>query len=238
MDHSEEERSESPSRKEKIKGKWKKLKESSKEKWKKDSTEEPQEITPLQPENTIIAFDLHHVLARPKTKLMAKTIKNHPDKKQLIKALQASGFVKQLILARIAGKDDTVPEKKMKDLTLNCEKDKDKDRYSVLNPLVTELCNCQEPDYPTFELISILIFFNFLIIFSYLIDLGKLKANGYSIYLLSNIGSDYFTQLQNMWPPNIFNDFDGFYTTNPDHGYVKKPSPEIFDLFVFDYNFE
>ena len=37
-----------------------------------------------------------------------------------------------------------------------------------------------------------------------------------------------------MWPPNIFNDFDGFYTTNPDHGYVKKPSPEIFDLYVFN----
>lgn len=64
-----------------------------------------------------------------------------------------------------------------------------------------------------------------------------MKSYGYSIYLLSNIGTDYFNQLREMWESNIFKNFDGFYTTNPDHGYVKKPHPDIFDLYVFCTNF-
>merc|ERR1711974_360841 len=111
-----------------------------------------------------------------------KVIFKHPDKKLLVKSLQASGFVKQLVLARVAGKDDTVPEKKMKDLTISCEKEKDKERYKVLNPLVTELCNAQDPDLPTFEIIR------------------ELKSQNFGIYLLSNIGSDYFNALRNAWP--------------------------------------
>merc|ERR1711879_802925 len=63
----------------------------------------------FDPNTTIIAFDLHHVLARPNKKQIAKVIFKHPEKKLLVKSLQGSGFVKQVVLARIAGKDDTVP---------------------------------------------------------------------------------------------------------------------------------
>lgn len=57
----------------------------------------------------------------------------------------------------------------------------------------------------------------------------KLSSFGYGVYLLSNIGTDYFKQLRETWPSDLFKNFAGFYTTNPDHGYVKKPHPDIFD---------
>lgn len=143
-----------PSKKDKVKAKWKKLRNKEQKNEESEENGNETESVTLDPESTIIAFDLHHVLARPNKKMMAKLIWNHPEKKALMKALQASGFAKQIIWARATGKDDSVPEKKMKELTHHCPSNKDFERYSILNPLVSELCNCQDPDIDTFKLIG------------------------------------------------------------------------------------
>ena len=107
----------------------------------------------LHCDNTIIAFDLHGVLSRPDMKKMAKVIRTHPEKRKLLKALRATGFMKELVVARLAGLDATVPEKKMKDLTYLCKR-KDEKRYTILNPLVAQLCDAQSPDNATFDIAS------------------------------------------------------------------------------------
>lgn len=55
-----------------------------------------------------------------------------------------------------------------------------------------------------------------------------LKLMGYKIYLLSNIGGDYFEDLVTKMPPDLFKSFDGFYTTNPEDEYAMKPNPRIY----------
>ena len=62
-----------------------------------------------------------------------------------------------------------------------------------------------------------------------------LKSMGYKIYLLSNIGTDYFEDLRKKMPENLFQSFDGFYTTNPEDEYIKKPDPRIFQRFFLIY---
>ena len=54
---------------------------------------------------------------------------------------------------------------------------------------------------------------------------------GYKIYLLSNIGSDYFEDLIKKMPEDLFKSFDGFYTTNPDDDYTMKPNPRIYKRY-------
>ena len=56
----------------------------------------------------------------------------------------------------------------------------------------------------------------------------RLKSSGYGIYLLSNIGIEYFADLRSKMPGDLFDHFDGFYTTNPDDDYVNKPNIKIF----------
>ena len=197
----------------------------------------------LPPEETLLIFDLHHVLFRPNYKAMAKVLWNYPNKKEVIKTIKDKGFA-NYIGKVIKGDDNSVPEHKMKELTLAAA-DKYKERYDKhVNPLVAKLCNCQDPDFATFELIGFFylpFFFNFLIFlnfhFCFIIFLEgssnyflieQLKSAGYGIYILSNIGVEYFADLKNALE-NYFVHFDGVYTTNPDDDYIKKPHIKVFD---------
>ena len=250
----------------KFKRKFKKLKQSFKKSDSECSDSEDIKIGSLlystyelPPEETLLIFDLHHVLFRPNYKAMAKVLWNYPNKKEVIKTIKDKGFA-NYIGKVIKGDDNSVPEHKMKELTLAAA-DKYKERYDKhVNPLVAKLCNCQDPDFATFELIGFFLFAVFFSIFSFhnfhfcfiiffifyfyfcvfmaciiflegssnyfLIE--QLKSAGYGIYILSNIGVEYFADLKNALE-NYFVHFDGVYTTNPDDDYIKKPHIKVFE---------
>jgi len=175
-------------------------------------TYEPQDF---HPDNTILVFDLHHVLMRPNYSQIARSFVRHPNKSELLKIV-ASPRVFRPFLNRI-GKE--TPEKTMKDLEKEYESTKHHIRIQQsLSPLVVDICNSQSPDLATFELIK------------------RIKASGYGIYLLSNIGIEYFSDLRRRLPEDLFATFDGFYTTNADDEYVNKPNIKIFHHFLRKFN--
>lgn len=182
----------------------------------------------LTPQNTIVVFDLHHVLMRPQYKKMAKRVLNHPNKRELVSVVSSPRVLRSFV-NRIGNE---TPEKSMKDM----EEQFKETKYSnglrnSFSPLIVDICNCQKPDYPTFEVIRKKIVFknkNHYNIYFLLLFLERIKDSGYGIYLLSNIGIEYFLDLRTKMPNELFEHFDGFYTTNPDDDYVNKPNIKIF----------
>ena len=142
----------------------------------------------LTPENTIVVFDLHHVLMRPEYKQMAKLIFRHPKKKQLLKVVSSPSLVRRF--AKKIGSE--TPEKTMKDLENHFSETKHGIVVrDTLSPLIQEICNAQKPDLPTFEVIE------------------RLHKSGYGIYLLSNIGIEYFAALREKLHYDFFEHFEG-----------------------------
>ena len=108
------------------------------------------------PEETIVVFDLHHVLMRPQYGDMVRKFFNHPKKTALFK-LATSPTVLRKFVNRI-GKE--VPEKSMRDLELELNGSPHNENLrTYLSPLVVDICNCQKPDLPTFQLVGEFYFF-------------------------------------------------------------------------------
>jgi len=146
---------------------------------------------------------------------MAKLIFRHPKKKQLLKVVSSPSLVRRF--AKKIGSE--TPEKTMKDLENHFSETK----HGVvvrdtLSPLIQEICNAQKPDLPTFEVIE------------------RLHKSGYGIYLLSNIGIEYFAALREKLHYDFFEHFAGFYTTNKTDDYVNKPNIKIFERFMERFN--
>ena len=97
-----------------------------------------------------------------------------------------------------------------------------------LSPLVVEICNSQTPHLATFELVSMYLSLNALRGSELTLFPERLKMAGYEIYLLSNIGVEFFEDLQEKLPGHLFEPFDGFYTANEADQYVNKPDKRIF----------
>ena len=57
-----------------------------------------------------------------------------------------------------------------------------------------------------------------------------LKAQGFSLYILSNIGNETFEELATIYP-ELKEYFDGAYTANADNDYLHKPHPEFYEGF-------
>ena len=96
----------------------------------------------------------------------------------------------------------------------------DDDRVArSLEPLTMDLCNAQQPDMPTFEVVAQLKvcqiplkLVNCHVVYC---SSSFTQEIGFKIYLLSNIGHGYFADLRSKMPDGLFKDFDGFYTSNP-----------------------
>ena len=164
------------------------------------------ETQDLLAEQTIVVFDLHHVLMRPEYKKMARMILKHPNKKQLFKVVSSPKLLRKFV-NKIGSE---TPEKTMKDLEKEFDADHEDRISGTLSPLISDICNAQKPDLPTFEVVE------------------RLVSSGYGVYLLSNIGIQYFNDLRANMPRDFFEHFSGFYTTNPDDDYVNKPNIKIF----------
>lgn len=55
------------------------------------------------------------------------------------------------------------------------------------------------------------------------------------MFLLSNIGTQYFEELVAMLPAGLFADFDGFHTSDVSD-YTMKPHPKVFESFMATFN--
>ena len=64
-----------------------------------------------------------------------------------------------------------------------------------------------------------------------MVDLIKqLKARGYKLYVLSNIGKETFAQLCVAYP-EIGSCFDGAFTASAEHNYIHKPHLDFYERF-------
>ena len=105
------------------------------------------------PQNTILVFDLHHVLMRPSYRNMAKSILRHPNKSDLLKVVSS----RSVFLPMVSRLGKETPEKTMKELEESLKHHKHSQRVeSSLSPLIVDICNSQDPDMPTFQLIGTL----------------------------------------------------------------------------------
>ena len=82
--------------------------------------------------------------------------------------------------------------------------------YQVLRPLIIEMGNTQVPVKETFDLVQ------------------KLKDQGYSVFIASNIGPDMYADLQKKFPQELAL-FDGAFISSPENNLVEKPRPEYFE---------
>jgi HAD superfamily hydrolase (TIGR01509 family) len=81
------------------------------------------------------------------------------------------------------------------------------------------IANAQRPQWGTLNIIK------------------ELKQRGYKIYLLSNIGQVMFDQFKQQCP-EIFSSFDDFFVSSPANGYIHKPDPRMFELFLQHFGFD
>jgi putative hydrolase of the HAD superfamily len=58
----------------------------------------------------------------------------------------------------------------------------------------------------------------------------KLKENGFSVYILSNIGPAHFSLLRQKYP-EIFALFNGWYTPTPENNFSHKPHAKFYQGF-------
>ena len=112
-------------------------------------TYEKQDLTP---ENTIVVFDLHHVLMRPEYKSMAKSIIRHPNKKRLLQVVASPALLRKFV-NKIGSE---TPEKSLKDLEEEFGETPSiaTGVRDTLSPLIVDICNSQKPDLPTFDVIG------------------------------------------------------------------------------------
>lgn len=168
----------------------------------------PQPLPLAQPQKIVFAFDLHHVLFMPDTSLLFHRLMAMPHKRAFLKRL-----FKPLTIytaAKLFFKGQVV-EKSVLDLVTE---------FTELDEFVEKsrhLANSLKPIDKTFQLIK------------------QLKKQGFSIYLFSNIGKNTFEALRKQ-APYYFEDFDGFYTTSPEHTYLSKPDYRIYLLFLDNFN--
>lgn len=67
--------------------------------------------------------------------------------------------------------------------------------------------------------------------------INNLKAQGYQLYVFSNIGEQSFKQLQT-FHPHIFEPFNGFVYTQADDGWIQKPQKAAYQKFLKKFNLQ
>jgi len=166
-------------------------------------------LPPLRsPENIIIAFDLHGVLFRHNYRRMIRFFWQSPDKWHLAWAtLNPRVWYDVFRLARTC----TVPEAFIMRLAQQHA------TIKKLLPTIIHIMNAQVPHEPTVELVH------------------KLKSEGYQLHVISNIGETIYRDLENQFP-EILHLFDNVVVTSAASGYISKPNPEMYYLYLSTTN--
>lgn len=156
----------------------------------------------INPETTIIAFDLHNVVFKKKYHEMAfSALKNIPLKLWL-RVFSPYFWTK---LYKFKGQSTVAEDIFRKLVSEYPELEKYRNEFIAIT-------NAQKPINATVQLIA------------------HLKQKGYKLYVLSNIGNDTYNQLIKRYP-EIFNHFDGAFTAKLENNYCQKPDPLFYEQF-------
>lgn len=159
------------------------------------------ESQPLTPSNTMVVFDLHGVLFSHQYGKMIMTFFRSSQKWRLLRALLNPCLLWDIIKLLYRR---PVPESFFMHLAHDY-----KDIYAVL-PLMISIANLQKPNVDTIDIVK------------------KLKAQGYTLAVLSNIGQRIFNDLEPQHH-NLFHMFDYIIVSTPETRYISKPNPKIYE---------
>lgn len=162
----------------------------------------------LDPNNTIMLFDLHGVVFKHNYKKMLATFWHSPQKWQLLLNMFNPFLIWDVI--KLAYRRP-IPESFFVHLARNYKDIKD------ALPLLIQIANCQTLQQPVVSLIK------------------KLKKSGYEIALLSNIGERIYIDLEAQHH-DLFHLFDHIMVSTPETHYVSKPNPAIYERFMREVN--
>jgi len=159
-------------------------------------------LNPVTPESTIIAFDLHDVVFKKQTrKIVMQGLRLLP------RGTWRYTFSPRVWyrLYKIRSQSD-VAEDIFEKVAL---------QYPGLLPFRNDfmrMVNTQRPVAQVFDIIK------------------QLKSQGYSLYILSNIGHDTFKGLCEIYP-ELNDHFSGAFTPTAENKYLHKPHPEFYEQF-------
>jgi len=158
------------------------------------------------PHNTVVVFDLHHVLCQPNySNMLLHIITDEQFWAKFSLVVCDPFFLFSSLYSLVLGEH-------IEKTVLKVQSRYGKEIHQLFS-LVTEISNCQEIQL---ELIEIIL---------------RLKEKGYKVYIFSNISRRFFNHLKAKYP-QTFDIFDGIYTTDETTDYLQKPSPESFMNFL------
>ena len=162
----------------------------------------------LNPDNTIVAFDLHGVLFKTDPRKIFKLAWQHKKAVWALRYMFYPRFVYDV--SKLIWKKATAEE------YINLAKNK----YHGLRPyipLVIALANAQKPIQSTINFIK------------------TLKAKGYQLHLFSNIGPTLLEPLKKQHR-ELFSYFDAIKIPSASDKYLAKPKGIVFKQYMADYN--
>lgn len=162
----------------------------------------------ISPDNAIITFDLHGVIFTPDYRRLARVLWGCNGK---------VWFMLNLLHPRVIWQGFVM-------LMKRSAAEKYIMRLAEINPrlapyvqLGIDLSNAQKPVPETIEIIK------------------ALKARGYTLHILSNLGARSFAQLRPRFS-ELFDQFDAIRVTMPEDNYLSKPNNEIFEDYFKRHN--
>jgi len=170
----------------------------------------------VSPDAVVFAFDLHQVLVQPNHLNMARLLLSQDGRNFALAVLRPHILLSAI---RICGHFfyHNLTQKKgivVEELFFRLA-DKHPE-ISVHLKFFTIIANCFDVDPGAITILK------------------KLKSKGYTLFLLSNIGSRFFEDMKKQHP-FLAENFDECYCSTHKDGYLKKPNLGYYDIFVSRY---
>lgn len=162
----------------------------------------------LRADSTIITFDIHGVLFKADTKKIVHIIWSNKRILKVFLYLLNPRFIADLYYLI---RKKTIPEEYIFYIT-----DKYKGLSNYKNHAIA-IANAQKPIANTIELVK------------------KLKQEGYTLHIFSNIGQTIYENLASTFP-DIFKHFDAVHTPKAENNYTCKPNIGAFTEYLSRYN--
>jgi HAD superfamily hydrolase (TIGR01509 family) len=160
------------------------------------------------PTNTIIIFDIHGVVFKNNYARIARLLLSNKQTLRLLLHAFHPCVVYDVMRLWWAG---SVTEKYYTHLITT---------YPTLAPcssLMTNVANAQTPIAATVAIVK------------------ELKARGYTLHIVSNIGHYFLTELQHHYP-DIFAYFDVIQVASPANNYLGKPDKRVYECYKQEHN--
>eukprot|EP01124_Arcella_intermedia_P029893 TRINITY_DN6421_c0_g1_i1.p1 TRINITY_DN6421_c0_g1~~TRINITY_DN6421_c0_g1_i1.p1 ORF type:complete len:220 (+),score=40.90 TRINITY_DN6421_c0_g1_i1:39-698(+) len=169
---------------------------------------EPQQDPITNPSNTIIVFDLHHVLVKPNYSSM------------VLEALCDSAlFAKFFLLCdpffTLPAAWELLRGGHLEEVLLKRTPTYGREMEELYR-FATRICNCQDLRVNMFNLVR------------------SWKEKGFKVFIFSNISHNWMEDLK-LQHPDFFSLFDVIHTSGPSCSYLQKPSRAAFEHFLKEH---